>query len=323
MSIYTIESGYQKPKKLRFLTVLIITAGCIFTGYLLFRPQTIKPVASNTKPIPVITAQPKITAPIPWPGYGQAAYGVDGVGVLAASNDNAKPVPVASLAKVITALAILKQKPLAPGEQGPILTLTEQDIALYGEYIRKDGSVLPVEVGEQISQHQAMQAMLMTSANNITDTLVIWAFGSVENYTIYANNMVKELGLTNTHVQDASGFSAGTVSTAHDLVKLGTLYIENPVLRDIAQKPDATIPFAGKIQNYNSVINENGILGIKVGYTDEAGRSYLAANLRKTKEGKDIIAIVAVVGADHLTTAMKDAQTILAAGNTGFDQINY
>lgn len=308
---------------MRFLTVLIITAGCLFTAYLLFRPQTIKPEASNTKPVPVITSQPKITAPIPWPGYGQAAYGVDGVGVLAASNDNAQPVPVASLAKVITALAILKQKPLSPGEQGPIITLTEQDIALFGEYIRKDGAVIPVEVGEQISQYQAMQAMLMTSANNITDSLVIWAFGSVENYTDYANKMVKDMGLANTYVKDASGFSPGTVSTAHDLVKLGTLYMEHPVLFDIAQKSDAIIPFAGRIENYNSAINENGILGIKVGYTDEAGRSYLAANIRKNKEGKDIIAIVAVVGADHLNTAMKDAQTILAAGNTGFDQINY
>ncbi len=102
------------------------------------------------------------------------------------------------------------------------------------------------------------------------------------------------------------------------MVKLGMLYIENPVLREIATQTQATIPFAGVIQNYNSVLNKDGVVGIKVGDTDEAGRCFLVADMRTN--GSTSVAVV--VGAPDLQTAMKDATTVLKAGNSGFDKLN-
>jgi D-alanyl-D-alanine carboxypeptidase (penicillin-binding protein 5/6) len=132
--------------------------------------------------------------------------------------------------------------------------------------------------------------------------------------------MVKELGLPETSVADASGFSPNTISTAPDMVQLGAMYMQDPVLRDIATKTDATIPVAGMITNYNSLINNDGLLGIKVGDTDEAGRCFLVADIRN-KGPEDIVSIAVVVGADNLETAMIDARTILDAGNAGYDQL--
>ena len=217
---------------------------------------------------------------LPWPAYGQAAYGVADKQIIAVSSDQNKAVPIASLAKVITALAVLKAKPLAPGSQGPAITLTQADVDIFSSYVSKNGTVIPVEAGENISELQALQAMLMPSANNIADSLVIWAFGSVQAYSTYANNMLKELGIHHTTITDASGFSPSTVSTAQDMVAVGALYMKNPILQAIARQDEADVPLAGKIPNYNTLINKDGLMGIKVGDTDEAGRCFMLANIR-------------------------------------------
>ncbi len=320
MSRYTIEDGYQKDKRRHFrvaVAFVILTTGVF--GYVKLHRNT--PDVAITQSVAAQNSQqPRLNTPIAWPKYGQAAYGVAGPGVLAVSDDGQQPVPVASLAKVITALTVLKQKPLLPGQQGPMITLTQADIASYEAYVAKSGAVVPIQNGEQISQYQALQAMLMPSANNMADSLARWAFGSVEQYNAAANQMVKELGLTQTTVADASGFSPATKSTAHDMVQLGILYMQNPVLKGIAAQTEANIPFAGLVRNYNAVSNKDGILGLKVGNTDEAGRCYLAADIRA--DTKEVVSVVAVIGADHLETAMKDAKIVLKDGNSGYDRLS-
>lgn len=325
MAIYTIEHGYRKDRRwplVSFVVLLVIAT----TSYALGSPygksqlqpqQVAQQLSKPAVALPI--EQPKITVPLPWPSYGQAAYGVADDGVLAQSKDEVEAVPIASLAKVITALAVLKQKPLAPGEQGPIITLTEEDITSYREYVAKSGTVVQVEVGEQISQYQVLQAMLMPSANNMSDTLARWAFGSVDAYNAYANEMLKELGFSKTIIADASGYSPDTKSTADEMVKIGLMYLRNPVLQEIASQPTATIPFAGVIYNNNDAINKDGIVGLKIGYTEAAGNTFLAADVRGGD--KDRMSVVAVLGAKNLSTAMKDAKTLLRSGNNGHDTL--
>jgi serine-type D-Ala-D-Ala carboxypeptidase (penicillin-binding protein 5/6) len=327
---YQIHQGYRKDKSklsqfvFAFLGFFLALGG----GVLYFNPGAISANDTVTQSVPAQnsqadpTEQPKITAPMPWPGYGRAAYGVKDDGVLAASQSEDQPVPVASLAKVITALAILEKKPLEPGQQGPMITLNEQDVASYSEHMGRNGSVVPVVAGEQITQYQAMQAMLMSSSNNLSDSLVRWAFGSTEAYTIYANEMTKRHGLNKTNIADASGFSAQTTSTAGDMVQFGILYMQNPVLRQIAIEPHANIPVAGLIPNYNAALNRDSLIGIKVGNTDEAGRCFMLADIRRKADGTEILAVTVVLGAPHIQNAMQDAQKIITAGNQGYDRIH-
>ncbi len=96
--------------------------------------------------------------------------------------------------------------------------------------------------------------------------------------------------------------------------------MQNPLLKDIAGQTDAKIPFAGLIKNYNSVVNKDGLLGLKVGNTDEAGRCFLVADIRGGP--KDTVSVAAVIGAPHLDDATKDAKIVLNAGNAGFDQLS-
>ena len=276
------------------------------------------------RPLPAIRAEVIIpiqktseAIKLPWPSYGQAALGAVGFGVLE-RNNSSKPVPIASIAKVITALAVLKEKPLQNGQQGPLITITEADVQLYRDYLAKDGSVLPVSAGQQITQYQALQAMLLPSANNIADTTVVWAFGSVDKFIDFANQFVKSLGLKQTQVADASGFSPKTVSTAEDLVFLGEAILKDPVLSNIINQSGANFPGVGTIRNVNWLLGTDGILGIKTGNTDEAGGCYLFG-AKRTITGQNVTVIGAILGAPTRDIAMGDSRSLIQSADNGFE----
>lgn len=313
MSKYYAKQSKTKRfrKSLLFLTIIIILISFIAVIY---KSNKLRPILSKissfispSKKAETASLQDKPEKILPWPSYGQSAYGEKQDNTVYQSAQDLKPVPIASVAKIITALAVLEKKPLKPGESGPNILITEKDIEFYNEHLANLGTVVPVNVGEEITQYQALQAMLQPSANNIADTLAVWAFGSKENYINYANNMLQKLYLQNTKVADPSGYSPNTVSIAPELVKLGFIYLENPVLIEIAKQPSSTIPIAGEIKNYNASLNEAGIVGIKIGFTDEAGRTFIATDLSNSKNPK----VAVVLGAESLPQVMQDTINIL------------
>ncbi len=287
--------------------MLIATAGFQFFRPLPKLPPTLETIAS-------VAAQP---VSLPLPAYGQSAVSEETFGPLASSGTQTS-VPMASTAKIITAMAVLKEKPLKAGEQGPLLTLTAADVAIYNDYVAKQGSVVKVEAGEQISEYQALQAVLIASANNMADSLVNWAFGTTADYVTYANTLIAQLGASQTKVDGASGFSSGSVSTAVDLVKLGENFMKNPVSAEIVAQKEAVIPVAGKITNYNSLLGVDGIVGIKTGNTDEAGGCFVWAS-KKTVLGQTMNFVGAVMGAPTRQQALADSGSI----NKSLDQNFY
>lgn len=260
---------------------------------------------------PLPAAVVKESRKLPWPKAGQAAVGADGYGVLEAS-DSQPPVPTASVAKIITALVILEKKPLTKGETGPLLTMSANDVRMYEEYAAKNGSLLPVTNGLKLTEYQALQALLLPSANNIADSLAVWAFGSVDAYAEQANAFVKKLGMAQTTVADASGFSPDTVSTASDLVKLGDAALDQPVLAEIVSQKQVAIPGIGTINNVNTLLGQAGIIGIKTGSTVEAGGTYLTA-AKTMIDGEPVTVIVAVMKAADRRQAMEDSLPLVKA----------
>lgn len=291
---------------LALLLVLITAAGV----YLYTRP--LAPIGASAKPL---TITPQSVA-IPWPTIGQAAVGAVGFGLLDQHGDDT-PRPMASVNKVLTALVVLDKKPLKANETGPTITLTADDVALYNEYIEQGGSVVKVAVGEQISEYQALQAMLLPSANNISDTLAIWAYGSIDDYLVAANNYAAKLGMNKTKVTDSNGLSPSVVSTVKDFILLGDAALQNPVIADIVAQPTATIPVHGVIQNVNALLGINGINGIKTGNTDEAGGCFLGSST-VTIEGQKVTILVAVMATTDLGVALRSSLKIVTAAQKGF-----
>jgi len=308
----TGASGRKSPLWLSIIIALALIG--IYVGAMIFLPLPKPVVAQIVKQGAVDTGQ---FVPIVWPKSQQAAMGMLDYPNIVTSYDNEKPLPIASIAKVVSALAILKQKPLELNQPGPTITLGSKDVDFYNSYKSKDGSVVAVQAGEKISQYQALQAMLLPSANNMAASMVTWAFGSEESYKEYANKMVADFGLEHTHIEDASGFSPKTVSTASDLVKLGKIALQCPVLAEIVAQTEANIPVAGNIKTTNDVMGKSGIIGIKTGHTPESGGCFLFA-ARQEVGGRQQVVIAAVIAAPTIQQARAGAPAVV---NEGFDNI--
>lgn len=258
------------------------------------------------------------TATLDWPTTGQAAIGATNFGVLATSGQQT-PVATASISKLITALAVLKIKPLAIGNQGPKLVMSQADLDIYHSYASQGGSVIPITIGEELTEYQALQAMLLPSANNIADSLATWAFGSLTSYAEYANKMLAEYKLLNTHVgTDASGLSPTTTSTASDLVLLGEIANSNPVIAEITDQSTAILPVAGTVKNVNWLLGTNGINGLKTGNSDEAGGAFLFSAEYSLSAGYKITIVGSIMKATDLKDAMTKAHTLLISSQKAF-----
>lgn len=256
-----------------------------------------------------------------WPGSGQAAVAVVGSSNIS-THGLQTPIAMASTAKLITALTVLHKKPLTSDLSGPVLTLSAADVALYRHYQSEDGSVVPVFAGEQISEYQVLQAMLLPSANNLSDSLATWAFGSLSAYSAYANSYVKQLGLHQTHIgSDASGFLPDSTTTASDLAHLGQLVMQQPVLKQIVSQTSATgLPGAGTITNVNRLLGQAGIVGIKTGNNDQDPGVFLgAATVSVT--GHPVTVVTALLGSPSLWQAMSDSLSLVESAETNFATI--
>ena len=310
--------GVKHPKEKRRgigLRVALLLIAVLYTGSVFIQPMP--SVRATASVLPPLEAK---SIPIAWPAQGQAAIGAVGYGVLETRGEQ-KALPTASVAKVMTALAVLKQKPLKIGEQGPTITITRDDVEYYNKVISEDGSNVPVFEGEELTQYEALQALLLPSANNMAYTLAKWAYGSEEEYIKYVNNFARSLGMSNTIFDDASGYSSKTMSTAEDLTRLAVNAMDNPVIAEIAAQRQATIPFAGTIYNVNMLLGQNGIVGVKTGNTEEAGGCFMAAAVREIG-GQKIIAVSVIMGATNLSEALRSSVPLVNSVFDGFEQVN-
>lgn len=296
---------------------LIIIFGAIFTLGLF---NYLRPLPNLQPEKITISTSPANKVAISWPKDAQAAVGALGYGLLAKSGPQ-KPVPTASVAKIVTALTILRQKPLAFNQQGPAIKLDNTDVDLYNDYLSKGGSVAKVVSGESLTEYQALQALLVKSANNIADTLSVWAFGTKQEFLKQANLLVKDLGMNQTYIADASGFSDKTISTPEDLISLGQAALDNPVIAKIIAMPSANIPVAGNLVSLNRLLGTDGFIGIKTGNTTAAGGCYLFA-AKKSVAGENVTIVGAVMGAIDLDTAISEGQNLANATTSGFTKIS-
>jgi D-alanyl-D-alanine carboxypeptidase (penicillin-binding protein 5/6) len=213
-----------------------------------------------------------------WPAYGQAAVQIGRSRVQAGPNQHA--APIASVAKVMTAYLVLRDHPLQPGEDGPTITLTDADVADTDRRRGQEESVVSIAAGEQLTELQALQALLLPSANNIAAVLARWDAGSVDGFVARMNATALSLGMTHTRYTDPSGYDDATVSTADDQVRIVDRAMRLPVFASIVATPSATLPVAGTLDNTNTLLGHNGFVGVKTGSTAAAGGCFAFRAIR-------------------------------------------
>jgi serine-type D-Ala-D-Ala carboxypeptidase (penicillin-binding protein 5/6) len=293
--------------RLRIAGVLLLLIAAFLT-FNFFRPIPAVPVtaavASQSTTAGTVPA-------LPWPRAGSAAVAVSGLGMLANSG-NETPMPAASVAKVMTALVVLTDKPLKSGEVGPSVVITDQDVRAYQADKADHESVVEVTSGEQLSELQLLEGLLIPSANNFAFTLANWDAGSLDAFVTKMNKRAKDLNLAHTKFADPAGAAAETVSTPSDLVALGMTAMNQEVFAQIVAMTSAKLPVAGTVFNVDYALGQSGILGIKTGSGFNQGANFLFAASATVGSFTKIV-FGCVMGAATLDDAFAAAKSLIAA----------
>jgi D-alanyl-D-alanine carboxypeptidase (penicillin-binding protein 5/6) len=223
--------------------------------------------------------------------------------------------PLASVTKLVTALVVLDQHPLSPGDAGPSITVSPADVNAYKVDASQKQSVVAVAAGERLRELQALEAMLVPSANNVARMLAHWSAGNEQTFVEDMNQKVAALGLSHTHLVGPSGLNPASVGTAADMTRLAAIVMANPILRQIVAMPQVTLPVAGTVYNYDYALGHDGLIGIKTGSTGAAGGNFVFA-ARRTVDGHVVNLLGAVLGesgTQPLTAALKATERLVKA----------
>ncbi|MFJ4006424.1 D-alanyl-D-alanine carboxypeptidase [Streptomyces sp. NPDC090023] len=255
-------------------------------------------VVQAMRPLPqptlALTAKDSFTfeggkSDIPWPTDGQAAMDVQGIGSFGSSGSG-KPVPIASVAKVMTAYLILRDHPLKSGAEGPKIPI---DKAAQAQSKAGQESTVDVTEGDKITQREALEGVLIASANNVARLLARWDAGSEKAFVAKMNAAAKGLGMSGTTYTDPSGLTNSTVSTAVDQVKLAKAAMTQPAFREVAAMMSYTDYKGTYHSNWNQLVGHNNVVGIKTGTTTSAlGNLVFAAKQDVGGETRMIIGAV-------------------------------
>jgi serine-type D-Ala-D-Ala carboxypeptidase (penicillin-binding protein 5/6) len=188
----------------------------------------------------------------------------------------------ASTTKMVTALVTLEY--LDPAD---VLTVPRAVLAV-------GGGTLDLHPGDRFVVQDLLIAMMLDSSNDAAITLAHAVSGSESAFVREMNSFVEELNLDDTAFVTSHGLDEpGHYSSAHDLATIGRLVIENERLAKIVAKPRATISTPQgrrRLDNRNLLLERyHGALGIKTGYTLDAGYVLVAAARR---HGRTLIAVV-------------------------------
>ncbi|MFF7441116.1 serine hydrolase [Streptomyces sp. NPDC008122] len=274
-------------RRVRIWTPLVLLLLIVFAIV-----QMVRPLPS---PALTLSADPTFTfeggeLKMPWPGEGQGAVEVEGVGSMGMYGAQ-KPAPIASVTKTMTAYVILRDHPIKGKQQGPEITIDKKA----AEQAKHDSeSTAPVQEGQTYTEKELLELLMIPSANNVARLLARWDAGSEAAFVEKMNAAAKDLGMTQSTYTDPSGLLDSTMSTPQDQLKLAKAVMQYDVFREIVNMPNVTVDgIPGRIENNNNILLHDGVSGIKTGSSTPAGGNLLwAANTVVDGKNRRILGIV-------------------------------
>lgn len=219
--------------------------------------------------------------------------------VLAGKNANLRFSP-ASTAKVMSAIVALDYYKL-----DDYLSVPD---SVYGV----EGSKMRLVAGEQTSVRNLLYGMMLPSGNDAAYTLAFHYPGGVKGFVNSMNKKARELSLHNTYFLDPSGYEDGNYTTASELARLGAYAIGNKELSEIVQTRyielfDKSFQHLYSLSNLNELLMYEEVIGIKTGFTNEAGGVLLTA-VKKN----DNIFVVSVLKSPNRFSDTKDLMKFIS-----------
>lgn len=230
--------------------------------------------------------------------------------ILFAKNSNLR-FPLASTTKIMTTLVALDHLKLTD-----ILTVKSSP---------PEGEIIGFEKGEQLSLESMLYAMMLPSANDAAVAIADNFPGGREAFVAEMNRKAAELGLLNTTFEDPIGLSPANQTTAEDLARLASYGLDNQEIKKIVSQKSRSITNISNtktysLENLNRLLGENGVNGVKTGYTEEAGQ-VLVISKQETINGKQRTIIAVVMKSQD---RFSDMQSLLSSleGNITYLQIH-
>lgn len=194
----------------------------------------------------------------------------------------------ASTTKIMTALVTLET---LEENNSPIGQIVEVPRSAQGV----EGSSLYLAEGEEISIEDLLYGLLLVSGNDAAVALAEIIGGNEENFVDMMNDKAKQLGCKGTHFTNPNGlFDENHYTTASDMAKISCEAMKNSTFRDIVRTK--TWIAHRRSSDYSTFGNKNktiyeydGGTGIKIGYTQNSGRTLVASSKR---DGREMIAVV-------------------------------
>ena len=215
----------------------------------------------------------------------------------------------ASITKIMTALLACEHL-----DMNGKLVMSES--AAYGITV-SDSSSIYADTGEEFTMEQAMMAVMLQSANEMTLALAENTSGSVKKFVELMNQKARQLGCTNTHFNNPHGLPDEMhYTTAADMAKIARAAFYNPTFRRYVTRGYYEIPPTNKFGETRYLLNHHkmmegqqyaydGVLGGKTGYTEAAGNT-LVTYARRGNMYLVAVVMQSVNGAYSDTAALLD-----------------
>lgn len=181
-------------------------------------------------------------------------------------------LPMASTTKIMTTILSL--------ESGDLDTQFTVD----SNAIKVEGSSMGLLEGDIVTKRALCYGMMLPSGNDSANATAIKLGGSFENFAKMMNDKAKQIGMNDTLFVTPSGLDeGGHCSTAYDMALLTRYALKNPDFREICGTYTAQVSFGNPpydrwLKNSNKLLNMyDGVIGVKTGFTDDAGRCLVSA----------------------------------------------
>lgn len=187
-------------------------------------------------------------------------------------NENKRLAP-ASTTKILTALVALERSSLER-------IVTVSDLAAATE-----GSSAYLRPGERISLEDLVYAALLHSGNDAAIAIAEGVAGSTEEFVKMMNETAQRLGANDSSFLNPHGLpQKGHYTTAKDLALITRAAMQNAKFREIVGTQSRPWKIGGRkgvFVNHNRLLSDyKGAIGVKTGYTVEAGQCLVAAARR-------------------------------------------
>jgi len=215
----------------------------------------------------------------------------DSGAILYAKNIHENLYP-ASTTKIMTTQLAMEMTSL-----DDIVTFSHE--AVFG--IPRNSSNIAIDVGEELTVDQCLQAILIASANECASALAEHCGGTIEAFIELMNERAKELGCLNTHFVTPNGLhDENHYTTAYDMALMAIPFFANELLAKYsstsklhipasANQPDDIVAWSKNELYTGQKYAYEYLVGSKTGFTDDARQTLVSC---AEKDGMRLICVI-------------------------------